>query len=382
MYMSDEDGKMLDGTIGILKHMFEQIRDMPIDEAMRNLSDLGEEKIRRYSRKDRKDTMLIDVVAEDAISIGDGFSGHLDYMLRIYNQTGVIITEECGRMPREIKIEHNTPTIISDPIDGSSYFEDIMARHKENTKTVGKAFDIERETVGEKQAKRHACNTSVTLIKDNTIKYSVVLNLMTGDVFIGYPKGVFTGDIITAGSLKDISKPVCFADPENMSMLCYTRPGRYENNRKGTHLRFFPLHEHSSLATGPIGPLRFTYITKIDGTDDYDIGIIAHNGEKIQEALPNIAMALFSKDQLKAYKLFCDPDNIEARGGKVLTPNLANSLYSDGLIMNTGIKSTFLNNYDYPSEFRDTTAIFSSKNDAALTMFTGMVDRNYAVRIV
>ena len=85
---------------------------------------------------------------------------------------------------------------------------------------------------------------------------------------------------------------------------------------------------------------------------------------------------------LQAYKLFCDPEYTEERGGKDLTPVLANSLYSPGLLVNTGVKSTFLNNYDYPSEFRDTTAIISSKNEAALTMFIGMVERGYATRIV
>ncbi len=114
MYLTTEDEQMLNGSIEIIGHIFERLRDMPIKDAARDISELDKAKRERYARKDRKDTRMFDIVAEDAISIGDGFSGHMDQMLRVYNQTGVIITEECGRVPRETRIEHNTPTLISE----------------------------------------------------------------------------------------------------------------------------------------------------------------------------------------------------------------------------------------------------------------------------
>ena len=143
--------------------------------------------------------------------------------------------------------------------------------------------------------------------------------------------------------------------------------------------RFFSLDERSSQR--PIGPLRFTYLINYDSKPS-GVGLVAHNGEKIQELLPNISIALFSKGELQAYKLFCDPEFTQERNGKEMTPVLANSLYSSGLLVNTGIKSTFLNNYDYPSEFRDTTVITPATNEPAVTMMTGMVERKYALRIV
>ena len=382
MYLTPEDTSMLNGSIEIMSRIFERLRDTPVKDAVRNLSGLDKAKQDRYRRKDRKDTRMFDIVAEDAISIGDGFSGHMDQMLRVYNKTGVIITEECGRVPREIPIEHSTPTVISDPVDGSSYFDDIMKRLGEPDDRVGVVFDREVDLVGA-MARRHACNTSVTLIKDNMIKYSVVLNLFTGDIYVGSPMGVFMGDIKVARTLSDINMPVEFDGSENLTMLCYTRQeGKYERNRQGTHLRLLPMHEASKREIGPIGPMRFTYLVRFGDKNDFKVGVIAHNGEKVQEALPNVAMALFSKGALNAYKLFCDPEYTEQRAGMQLTPNFSNSLYSDGLLRNTGVRSSFFNNYDYPSEFRDTTAVISPSNDAALTMFTGMVSREYAVRIV
>ncbi len=382
MYLTQEDELMLNGSIEIMGHLFDRLRDMPFEEATMDLSKLDKRKQERYKRKDRKDTRMFDILAEDSISIGDGFPGNMDHIQRVYNHTGVIITEECGRVPRETRIDHDTPTIISDPVDSSSYFDSVMKRLGGKGDRVGTVFDKEVERVGEAAARRRACNSSVTMIKDNMIKYTVVMNLFTGDVYVASPIGIVRGDIKSARSLADIKTPLEFVETESLNMMCYTRQkGKYEYNRNGTHLRFFSLDTFAKSSTGPAGPMRFAYIVKFNDERDGKVGLIAHNGEKIQESLPNIAVALYSKGKLQAYKLFCDVEYTAERGGKQLTPNLANSLY-EGPIVNTGIKSSFLNNYDYPSEFRDTTAVTSATNDAAITVFTGMVARQYAVRIV
>ncbi len=98
--------------------------------------------------------------------------------------------------------------------------------------------------------------------------------------------------------------------------------------------------------------------------------------------MPNIAVAFFSGGDLLAYKLFCDREYHEHRAGKLLTPNLQNSIYDDGLIMNRGLKLMFLNNQEYPSEFRDTTLIVPRDNEAAIAMMNGMVESDYALRII
>lgn len=376
MYLTDEDNQLLEGSIKVMQKMYERIAGLPADEAMRDISELPPKTQEKYKRKDRKDTKYFDIVAEDALSVGDGFSGHIDLFLKILGKTGVIITEECGRMPREIRIDHDTPVIISDPVDGSSHLEDIIEKFSAGKEPLGSLFEKQVEDVGLGYARRQSCNSSITLLRDNMIKYTVVVNLFTGDIYVGSSFGIFRGDI----SEGKPETPVEFIDNENLTMICYTTKGKYEQNRAGTHLRFFPLHRMAK--KGPIGPMRFTHLLKYPETETSEVGVVAHNGEKIQEILPNIAMALFSKKRLKAYKLFCDPEFTEHRAGKGMTPNIANSLYSDGFIVNTGIKSVFLNNYEYPSEFRDTTVIISSENDAALTMMKGMVERNYATRIV
>jgi hypothetical protein len=261
-----------------------------------------------------------------------------------------------------------------------------MAKYS-NGMRVGEIFDRETEKIGLPAARRRACNSSVTLIKDNEIKYTAVMNLFTGDVFVGSAKGIFHGNIKTYNPEKRvlINTPVNFDNSENMSTICYTLKGKYENNRMGTHLRFFPLHPISYKR--PVGPMRFCYLVRFQDESEEDmkdlkVGVVAHNGEKIQESLPNIAIAHFSKGELEAYKLFCDPKYKEITADRDMTPNLLNSLYSDMPIEYRGIQSTFLNTHEYPSDYRDTTLIFSRDNGPAHAMALGMVDQKFAVKIV
>lgn len=382
MYLTDEDSKMLQGSLEIMTQMYETLRALEVQRAKVDISQLDEKTRKRYSRKDKKDTRFFDIVAEDAISLGHDFFGHDALFKRVYNQSGVVITEEKGKVGSS-RIEDNTPVIISDPTDRSSYLDEIIANHEATCTTMGEVFDAERARIGEAHSKVEAPNASVTLLKDNMIKYSIVLNLLTAEVFVAFAPvnhdpGVFYGNIQDIHSVDDLQQRAKFRSDETLQMLCYSEGEKYESNRQGTHLRFF--HLVSSIRN-PGGPNRFTYL--LEGTQEVSpVGVIAHNGEKIQESLPNIAVAFFSNGELAAYKLFCDRQYTKDRGGKLLTPNIQNSIYNAGFLTNTGLKLTFLNNHDYPSEFRDTTVIVPVKNEVAMTLLAGMCVRGYALRII
>jgi hypothetical protein len=398
MHLPEEDRRLMSGSYTIMRRLHERLTNLPVTLAHRDLSQLPEEERRRYERKDGKDTRFFDYVAENIISgYGDNDPGHMGLIHRITGTTGKIITEECGQVPRELTINHSTVVIISDPVDASAYLDDIIARHWDESETelMGDLFRKETAEKGEAAVRRYACNSSITMLRNNLINYTMVMNLFSGDVYVGSPEGIFQGNVSRHRSLDDVQEPIRFIEDERLTMLCYTCAGKYEENRRGTHLRFLPLHEQSWTGSveelpggvvwkrpGPAGPMRFVQLVELEGIASPGIGIIAHNGEKIQESLPDIAMAYFSSGGLKAYKLFCDRDHAEHRAGMLLTPVLANSLYKRGMIEQGGVDLLFLNSYDYPSQFRDTTAIMPSSNDAAVTMFTGMVERGYATRIV
>ena len=373
---------MLNASLIVMKRVYKMLGNLAINKAGVHISDLPAEVREKYSRKDGKDTIGLDIVAEDIISIGGEVvaygGGHYSLFQRIYDISGVIITEERGRIPRELRIEHNTPILISDPVDGTAPARKLIEDFGKDSKNMKEVFAKAKQAMGD-SARLTSSNSSVTLLKDNRIVFSIILNLITGEIYVAYERGVFVGHINKVTDVEKMKTRVRFADQEGLTMLCYTKGEKYQNNRLGTHLRFFPVVDESS---SPIGPLRFAYLMADSrGKPLSDISIIAHNGEKIQEALPNIAVAFFSGGELQAYKLFCDREYHSYRAGMQLTPNIANSIYR-GLIINTGLRLTFLNNHDYPSQFRDTTVIVPTANEAGVTMMRGMVERGFAMQIV
>lgn len=363
---------MLDNSLFVMQNVLAAIRELPLAEGKRDLSE-------EYQRKDGKDTRKFDVVAEQMIAVGTRTQqGHRGLLEMVYGDSGFIITEECGRIPKEQDIKTVSPVVVSDPVDRSSYLERLIEEGNGTYANLGEVFDAERERIGDARARLESVNSSITLLKDQKFKYTAVLNFFTGEVFVASEDGIFSGDLTTARGVDDIRTPVAFKDVENLNALFYNKRGKYEQNRLGTHLRFFALDEN---IRSPGGPNRFTYLLD-DPEGVSDIGVIAHNGEKIQESLPNIAVAYFSQGALAAYRLKCDRTHKAHRKGKRLTPVRRNSIYEDDLIEKTGVDVLFLNNHEYPSEFRDTTVIAPASNDAAMTILTGMETRGYAFRIV
>ena len=375
-----KDTMMLNGSLTIMRRMYHDLCRLPVAKAIRHISQMDPEIQELYSRKDGKDTRWFDVVAEDIICLGgDNGFGHYSLFQRIYRQSGVVITEERGRVPKDRRIENNTPIIISDPVDGSSHLERMIKQFGDSCQTMGDIFAAELKRIGKPLARVQSPNASVTFLKDNQIRYAIILNLLTGEVFVAYERGVFYGPISRITDESKLHNRIIIKNSESMQMLCYNKKGKYDNNLNGTHLRFFTIDNGID---SPIGPIRFAYLLDDRRNPVSNIGVIAHNGEKIQESLPNIAVAFFSSGSLLAFKLFCDREYHEQRAGKLLTPVLQNSIYNPGLIINSGLKLTFLNNHDYPSQFRDTTVIVSANNDPAVTMLRGMVDQGFAVQIV
>ena len=302
-----KDEAFLNQSLRIMRILYTTLRDIPTQEAKKGFEQLDKDERKRYSRKDGKDTIKFDVIAEKIItSQYEGIAGHNVFFREIFEIPGISITEEQGRYPNDRKINQNTPVIISDPVDRSSYLERILEKFESECTTMGEVFDREREEIGEEHARVEACNASLTLLKDGDIKYSLVLNLFTGEIFIGEPSGIYCGNIMEIKKRDEFKEQPEFKTEETLNLLCYNNGSKYQSNFKGTHLRLFNPVDIQS----PGGPNRFTYLLQEpEGKITSDVGLIAHNGEKVQEILPNIAMAYFSQGRLAAYKLFCDREH-------------------------------------------------------------------------
>lgn len=405
----EELSAMMEGSFGILTDTYYQLRKMKRLEAIKPVAKLSDKLKEIYNKKEKKDTLYMDVLAEQCLAGSELLTGNLDLIDKVLpGHEGVWITEERGVVTKknidplshnQLLISAGTPVFISDPIDQSRQIEE-MAKKYSTLKTFGHIFDNELKYRGD-MARVDAPNVSVTFLKDNQIMYTMILNLLTREVYIGSDKGVYSGDITQAKSIADIRTPVKFktkfditendwkdlegrlADKElkeakqylrkkvsedNRSMISYVYGDKYEHNWDGTNLRFFT---HEDSVEQPPGPLRFAYLLEGNGIGVPNVGSIAFNGEKVQELLPNVAMAYFSNGQLSAWKLFCRPDKLEERDGKLMTPNMANSLFK-GDMRNHGIEYTHMNRHKTPNNFRDTVVILPTQNHAAKSVLRGM----------
>ena len=357
---------MLNGSIRVMSSAYNILRKLPLNKAKAGLDEMKKTARNHYIKKEKKDTRFFDAVVEEAICYG-----HEKLFMDIYNQKGIIITEEQGKIG-EGKINSNCPLIISDPIDNSAYLEKRINEGITEYESMGALFDSEA-----KRAELRTCTSSLTLIKNRMIKYSLVLNLFTGELFVAYEKGIFSENIEHVDELRDISKKAAFHANKTPDLLCYSEGKEYKRNIKGTHLDLFTI-KSTDIFLG--GPYRFAYL--MGKRKEKQIGATAFNGEKIQESLPNIAIALFSKKELKAYKLFCDKKYSQYRGAKEMTPSLENSIYNSKITQDTNLNVSFFNDSDYPSEFRDTVVIIPSSNNAADSIMQVMVQKKYAIEII
>jgi hypothetical protein len=387
---------MMQGSFEILRKTYAELINLKPREAIIPVAELSERLREVYNKKEKKDTLLMDVLAEQRLAGSENYIGNLDLVAKVLpGHEGVWITEERGIVMlkpinplsnTQLLIGEGTPVFISDPIDQSRQIESMAKEYEGKFSNFGQIFDAELSKRGA-LARVDAPNTSVTMLKNNQIMYTMILNLLTREVYIGSERGVFSGDIEQAKTIDDISKPLQFktvfnSAEDNFRMICYAYGEKYIKNLAGTNLSYF-IHEEG--VPQPVGPLRFSYLLADNGSDIPNIGLIAYNGEKVQELLPSISIAYFSKGGLHAWKLFCKPDYREERAGKDMTPHLRNSLFK-GYMRTEGIEYTHMNRHTNPNNFRDTVVITPNQNYAVQTMMRGMENHNpeerQSVRII
>ena len=130
---------MMQGSFEILKATYTALINMKPDDAVRSVSELSEKLREDYGQKEKKDTLYMDVLAEQCLAGSELHFGILDLVPRILTgHEGVWITEERGIVTRhktdplsldKVLIEEGTPVFISDPIDQSRQIEEMLLTH-------------------------------------------------------------------------------------------------------------------------------------------------------------------------------------------------------------------------------------------------------------
>jgi hypothetical protein len=352
--LSVQDKAMMEFSLESLRLANERLRKLNLEDAVRDASGFP-----IFACKKEHDTLMFDAVAEE--SIVEYHSGRFS---QVYGINGVVLSEERGMGCRS-RIYNETPVILSDPLDGSKNLSSLVRRHIGLgwLEKLGELFDFYRDEAGEK-VRVTAPVSALSLIRDGELKYSLVLNLFTGEVYASYEGGVFAGDINLAADVGSISRRVEWRDDAKPLLLCNRAGADRCKNYTASHLEEFFGHDLS--ATYFVGPSRFTYLLKENQGHFPQIGVIAHNREGIQEIISNLGMAVYSGGALRAYKLFCPEYELP---------------FFKGEIAGKGLDTRVLDELMYPGDYRDTTVIVPSANEGGVRKMEGAVEKGYGMRL-
>jgi len=355
MVLTSQDREIMEVSLGSLRQANERLRALGLADSIRNVNNYG-----LYCSKKKMDTFLLDAVAEECIA-----EQHSEKSSLIYGIRGVVMSEERGMGCRS-RVSDYTPVLLSDPVDGSRNLsklvsDQIAAGGMEN---LGQLFDSYEEKLGD-LARISAPVSALTFIKVGELKYSMVLNFFTGEIYVAYENGVMVGNINHALSVDSIDEEVNWRQDGKQLLTCNMRRESRCRNFEASHLNeFFRLDKSVSYFAGPS---RFTYL--LAGAEDLfpDLGVVCHNKEGIQEIISNIGVALYSGGRLKAYKLCC--------------PEYEKPFFR-GMIAETGVNSSVLEQLIYPGDYEDTTVVVPSSNTKAVVKMDEIVDKGYGMRLV
>lgn len=363
MVFTPEDSDMMEYSLKSLKAANEGLKSLTLEEAIMDVSHFEV-----FSRKKEADTKMLDAIPEYHIITKNKFKD-------AYGNYGVVLGEESGK-GCEVNINPLTPIILSDPLDGSTNLSNWAKDEiRENAKygirerkirDLGELFDYYNDKQGNLSNVK-APVSAVTLVKDGKLKYSIVLNLLTGRLYAAYHGGVFEGDIRYSRNVDHIDKPIVWRDDAKPLLLCNRKGDKRKKNLAATRLG--ELFEHDFSAEYYAGPSRFFYLLDKNKGLFPNLGVIGHNREGIQEIISNICFALYSGGALNAYKLAC--------------PEYEKPFFTGRI----GTKEGRLNEHvfqdiQYPSDYEDTTVITPTSNTVAVSKLEDAVKEGYAMRLV
>ncbi|MEK6934872.1 MAG: hypothetical protein AABW46_03265 [Nanoarchaeota archaeon] len=252
----------------------------------------------------KADTYGLDAITEEVIKRG----------VDDYDANIVLVTEETGKMySGEQGLEPTQTVLICDPTDKSikmrEFLQSIMKRDPGfSKKYVYEAFkenlsDWERD-MGNPTIS--GASGSITAIRDRRIVFNVMVNYITGEIFIADSTGTRKADNIK-GYEENKIKAVGFSSESRntQKFAAYLGKEGYSENLKKCNLG---LSEEDTIDPWVEGPLR---ILRLSSIDEENVSFILSNGEKICEWIGWLSWVKYARDPLQsdehaleAYRLF------------------------------------------------------------------------------
>lgn len=330
------------------------------------------------------DTLGLDATTEIIISS----------RLMAFDKHAIFITEELDdnnhrRWPTDGDPDRQPLMFFSDPTDGSIELQKFIAKisKKHPVAKIGKLMskvnveNIWAKVSGQKPAAVTGSTTSITCIRKGKAVFSVILNLMTGTIYVACDLGVYwyklkdytnnINETLTLSNIVRSGKKLVFpsirergfsADECKRFVTFLGKPG-YKENFKDSML-FVEKPDNYLHHKRPPGPPRPLYLSELQ-PQNAPIGFVMANGEKIGEWIPWMSFVKYAQDEnrnkaLKAFEISLPRP--WTKNGMLMSTTREYSLFcgDDGGMY---LDMSRLRSFDRPSQFRSMIVVLPTDNE-------------------
>lgn len=329
------------------------------------------------------DTLGLDAVPEIVISD----------RLRAFDQHAILVTEESGeverrRWPTDSDRIRQPLMFFSDPTDRSKFLK-LLIEHlatEKPTAKIGKLLAREDiigiwERIGGAPASITGPTSSITCVRKGAIIFSVILNYVTGTIFVASPGGVHYLNLPSYfdPALEKIDFETVLSRGEELNfpstrILCpnvddcrrfvtFLGKSGYKENFTDSHI-FVEGSDGFLHHSEPGGPSRPLYLSQLQ-QEHSPVGFVMANGEKISEWIHWLAFVKFARTNQNGPALRLFEISLErpwTKDGMLMSTSGPYSLFvGDGSEAYLDISR--LRNYHNPSKFRSMLVVTPYDNE-------------------
>ncbi len=363
--MKGVEKDLLEISVKALRKAYEEIGDLRVDYAAEKVG------------AGKFDTYGLDSIPEEVIK----------HEVSGYDSNIVLVTEETGKMYHgERGLEPTQSVLICDPTDRSikmrEFLRGLMKKYPDYSKKyVHEIFDndvdfwkkgIDISVEGKGSKKIHlglgpgspsvtGASSSITAIKDRRILFNVMVNYVTGELFVADSLGT-TKCLISDYGKCDNMKTVKFSSDKRQGgkFVTFLEKSGYPENLEKCNLGLDP---KNCIDTWSGGPLR---ILRMSDIDDQNVSFILSNGEKVCEWIGWLAWVKHAKDPvqsdehaMEAYRLFFESPRTKELVLVAPAPHYSIFTAEDG---KTKVNLERMFQLKDPSHYRETILITSRHN--------------------
>jgi len=359
-----------DACIAALIKVYSSLMELSPTEALKKV---------RYGKND---TLGLDAIPEIIIS----------EQINVFDQSAILITEESDERTSDRWPTSSDPLLqplmlISDPTDRSKQLKNFIESlgKDEISKSISELAG--QDTVGiwegmfEKPASITGATSSLTCIRKGVIIFTVIINYITGEIFVACEQGIVRfniklctdnselekinlNHILTTGKRIAFSscKTSCRNGEDYLRFVTFLGKTGYEENFRDSMLFVGEAKKHLHHKE-PGGPSRVLYLSELQ--KDPPIGFVVANGEKITEWSHWLAFVKFAKTEQNKPALRLFEISIEqpwTKDGILMSPPPCYSIFQ-----REGDRSYLdlsrISNFRHPSKFRSMLVIIPTDNE-------------------